>query len=379
MSTRVSESAAITLDVRGISGENRGAELMLHAIVGQLGARCRLSIPPQSAPFELRSKYQLSQTLHDYRLPKAFTAAGNLVPSRYRQLYGLVRSRDISGVLDASGYAYGDPFTLRRIERELAYAEGWAKRRIPQVLLPQAFGPFTDTRKSAAAKRRLNLASLIFARDERSKLHLEVLDLDVVVKVCPDFTSSVALDVAPNPTVGDKVGMLIVNSKLFESLFMSREGYNHLLMSYRNALARQGLRPVWLVHESRDANLTRDLARVNNDEVIFSLSPITLKQEIGRADFLISSRYHGLVGGLSQNVPSISLGWSHKYEALLEDFGVAHWRNRDEEPEEHVNRVISDQVGVSVMSRRRYDIEKAVANMWDEVEDVLGVESPTNR
>ena len=37
---------------------------------------------------------------------------------------------------------------------------------------------------------------------------------------------------------------------------------------------------------------------------------------------VISSRYHALIAALSQGVPAVALGWSHKYEALLSEVGT---------------------------------------------------------
>jgi polysaccharide pyruvyl transferase WcaK-like protein len=44
---------------------------------------------------------------------------------------------------------------------------------------------------------------------------------------------------------------------------------------------------------------------------------------IGRCEYLVGSRFHALVFALSQGVPCTALGWSHKYEELMSQFGVA--------------------------------------------------------
>src|SRR6185312_6764631 len=45
------------------------------------------------------------------------------------------------------------------------------------------------------------------------------------------------------------------------------------------------------------------------------------KRFIANSRFLLSSRFHGLVNGLSQRVPSMAIGWTHKYDGILEIYG----------------------------------------------------------
>ena len=47
-----------------------------------------------------------------------------------------------------------------------------------------------------------------------------------------------------------------------------------------------------------------------------------LKAVVGRMHMVVGSRYHGIIAALSQYVPSVILGWSHKYNELAKEAGI---------------------------------------------------------
>ena len=53
------------------------------------------------------------------------------------------------------------------------------------------------------------------------------------------------------------------------------------------------------------------------------ISARAFKSIIGHAYMAIGSRYHFLIASLSSGVPSMALGWSHKYKELFDEFGLA--------------------------------------------------------
>lgn len=50
-----------------------------------------------------------------------------------------------------------------------------------------------------------------------------------------------------------------------------------------------------------------------------------IRASIGQCDFLITSRFHAMVFALSEQVPVMLVGWSHKYQEVMEQFGLAEY------------------------------------------------------
>lgn len=46
---------------------------------------------------------------------------------------------------------------------------------------------------------------------------------------------------------------------------------------------------------------------------------------IGRCDLFVASRFHAMVSSLAMGVPTLVLGWSHKYREVLDMFGMSQW------------------------------------------------------
>jgi colanic acid/amylovoran biosynthesis protein len=57
--------------------------------------------------------------------------------------------------------------------------------------------------------------------------------------------------------------------------------------------------------------------------VDFDLNTAAIRSLIERCELVITSRFHAMVAALALGVPTLVLGWSHKYEEVLEMFGCA--------------------------------------------------------
>jgi colanic acid/amylovoran biosynthesis protein len=346
---------------------------MLEAIVERLGDRFSLSAPPVLLDYSVRSHLGMYQTLHVHRFPRLSASLGNRVMAEIRHRYGLVADADISGVLDASGFAYSDSFGPKVIRREAYYGDRWFKRGVPKVMLPQAYGPFRDVEVARWTTRVLNQASIVFVRDSTSEQHLRQLSLRVPVEVAPDFTIALTPMPASVPVTAPYVA-IVPNTKLVTRKVMDEKVYVDHLVKLGRAAMSHGLAPLVIIHEKSDRLLASQIATLLSAPTFENSSPRVLKGAIGAAELLIASRFHAIVGGLSQMVPTVAIGWSHKYVALLQDFDVADWVfSPDDEPSQTIDQVLNEDGGVSRLRDAKSALVERAEAMWQTTEQIMAI------
>src|SRR5690606_28000946 len=191
------------------------------------------------------------------------------------------------------------------------------------------------TEDSKAAMRDIiNHARLIFVRDPVSLQHLQscVPNLPDSVVLTPDFT--VGLTARPNdeiPVINGPYAALIPNNKVVSKFNHAgaeqlRNDYINAFAAAANTLAGAGMQCVLVNHEGKeDAELCAEIAAKAPCQIVQIEDPLAVKAFIGKAELAISSRFHGAVNALSQGVPCIATSWSHKYHAMMADFGMADY------------------------------------------------------
>jgi colanic acid/amylovoran biosynthesis protein len=111
-----------------------------------------------------------------------------------------------------------------------------------------------------------------------------------------------------------------------QSSFSETEYFKFLLQCSK-LLSRRNIPFYFLMHEIYDIPIGEALNEYvcGKIAVISEPNPVYLKGLIGNCRFVIGSRYHALVSALSQGVPAIGTGWSHKYKWLFDDYGLAEY------------------------------------------------------
>jgi polysaccharide pyruvyl transferase WcaK-like protein len=321
------------IEARPGSFINKGGELMMLAIVGELGNDADLAVEPWIAPYRDRARLGLFQKLWVRRLGPAATVPATLLPRAVRRRFGIVAEAQIDAVLDASGFRYTDDDRYgARSARELeGNARRWRDRGKTVVLLPQALGPFRTAPVREPFMRALEAVDLVYARDARSEAHVrELAPGDERIRRAPDFT--ITLEGRRPADLESRVGVgpfacLVPNDRMLERTSPEiAAGYTDFLRTCAREVTTLGLRPVLVLHEAdRDAPFVERLrdALGPDPRVVAEADPLVLKGILGAATVVISSRYHALISAMSQGVPVVATGWSHKYATLLEDFGIA--------------------------------------------------------
>jgi polysaccharide pyruvyl transferase WcaK-like protein len=309
---------------------------------------------------------------------RALRVGRGAVPATLLRRARLYRPSMVDALLDASGFAFGDqwgPEQARQIGRLFA---GYHREGKPVVLLPQAFGPFTDPEVSRSALDALSQADLIYARDDESFENVRSLRLSGPrLHRSPDFTGLLEPEprILPEPTVA-----VIPNARMTDMPgSVEEQAYLEFLRSCVSAARDAGFRVLVLGQEPADLAYAQRLSGEHSTGVDTYQVRDALdgKAVLGGCTLVVSSRFHGLVSAMAQAVPAIGTSWSHKYVHLFEDYGCrdALW-DVDDAHETHARMIAWLQPGPLAARRqalreRSDELKRASRVMWSEVSEFL--------
>nr|WP_185973227.1 polysaccharide pyruvyl transferase family protein [Aeromicrobium piscarium] len=286
----------------------------------------------------------------------------------------------MAATLDASGFFLGDQWAASSIARDARSYGRLSKRGRPIIMLPQAFGPFDRPAIADEARRLLDQATLIFARDAVSLGHLAALigNGDDRIAMVPDIT--IALDSHP-VNVTDRIPQVAVvpnvNIPARADGANSRERYVASLANVCGELERRGLEPILLAHSLHgDPEIVREVTAVRPGvRVENPADGLAAKAIISRCAGVVAGRYHAIVSALSQGVPAVAHSWSHKYGELYGDFGIAPQLADPFKPEESVSvldDLLRDQDLPGVLVAAQARLSTTIGEMWHRVDRAIG-------
>lgn len=313
----------LTIEINGTGTHNRGAELMAIAA----SQRIRASFP--DARIVVSSCFGKPSDIEKYGLARTWEHRG-FVRGKIKTAISYMLSRlqrnvvepiEVDVVLDASGFAFSDQWGEKRARRETKVLLHPSRRHQMLIMLPQALGPFENPGVAEHARKLFERAKLICARDTQSLLSVQRLQDYPQLRQYPDFTVGVAPGSAAGKGLPDKYCAIVPNYRMLDKGKSAAE-YLDFLRHAIASMVSQNMVPAFVLHDaSEDRRVIEKLGSEYAHFPVFTDSdPRILKAMLGKAEFVIGSRFHALVSALSQGVPCIGAGWSHKYPELFRDF-----------------------------------------------------------
>jgi len=229
----------------------------------------------------------------------------------------------------------------------------------------------------------LKAADLIYVRDAISYEYIKELRFPIEhVKMAPDITHLMERQPPDGILNGSKYACVIPNQKMFQ--MVSKEigkSYVPFLEYCISYLIKNDISTFILLHDTHLDNKFISLLKPefkDQVKIIKESDPLLLKGILGNSYIVIGSRYHSLVGALSQGVPSLGTGWSHKYHALFEDYSCPEYLvsplDSFDKVSEKLDFLIHDPnrsiLAKELMEKSEFH-KKKVEIMWSEVREFL--------
>lgn len=373
------------VEIRQAGFVNKGAELMLHAAVQKIRQRypdAKLTMAPVygGAPdtYEKMGELKLYPKAWLWRKGFDFGQFGVLIPKRLRTIYGLVLTNEIDVVIDAAGFSYSDQWGVNSSRELASSSKKWKKNGTKLILLPQALGPYTKPGIKKYVAEWANNADMIFAREEDSYQYLTgvVGDQDKI-KLYRDFTNLVIGELPVGYDPSDKKVALVPNYRMIDKTSKEEsEAYLSFMIKCAKYLVEKQSKPFVLVHEGEnDRMLAQKISEaVGGIPIVTETDPLKIKGILGSCEATVGSRFHGLVSALSQGVPSLATGWSHKYRRLFEDYdfsdGVVSVLDTEEKIREKIDLIVGEDNVEPLkqkLKERSEVLKQQSEEMWEHV------------
>lgn len=220
---------------------------------------------------------------------------------------------------------------------------------VPVVKYSQALGSFSSWYNRMLAKIILPKLKLICVRGSVTEKHLSGIGVIQNVKLCADGAFSMPDDkivsqkvdnlcasdvfyktpyiaLSLSSVVDERCSKRKINYRLLMSDFiayLNKEGFGVLLIA--NAIRLQSEKPrnndVPLCDAIHNGLANKDKVRWYRED----MGPEKVRELIGRSEMLVGSRFHAMIAALEQEIPTLLVGWSHKYKEVLDMFHLGEW------------------------------------------------------
>lgn len=370
----------------GVETNNKGAELMLYAILQEIERKF-----PDSTIYIERNKVKqgkeyikssLEFILLDSpynKLIKYLHINGILHRMNIRSIYFYPNLPQIDYLLDGSGLLFTDQMVKgKHIVYWKKIFSKTNKYNTKKIFLPQGFGPLEKETTKDAIKLLFKNADIIYARENVSYNFLcSVNGIDKSkLKICTDFTSLVEGFIPEQYAHLAGAVCIIPNMQMVNKKVCTLEEYITYLKNIIATVESKGRKVYLLNHQGKEDGRLLYICKErlgNNVETISGLNALDTKGLISTAYMVITSRFHGLASALNSCVPSLATSWSHKYQCLFEDYGlhdcILSMKNVEGDINK-INKILDPNTNTEIRKELRTripQIKKQAEEMWDTI------------
>ena len=357
------------VEIKGIGYPNKGADLLLNSVLEKTKEmNFHVCMEPYS-PYENKVNYPIWTKTSIYKFGINLLFPLNLLPSYITSRLGFVKPKKVNLILDASGFAYGDDWPSSLAKSRLLYEKTTARI----VLLPQSLGPFTKKSSIKVAKKIARKAHYIFSREEVGKVNFEKIT-GKTIKTCPDITfdynpilnktertKKTGVLIIPNFQVKKREGSKYITNMVKTITYILKTSKNVKLLNH------EGLKDQIICEKIQEIIFNQMNVKL---DILNPENGVKAKLLISTADLVITSRYHGLISALIQQVPVGCYGWSFKYDAILSRFNLPIF-NLSDNDENDLKELCSKDYALRFKSeeyrKELLAIKQEIKQMWDDV------------
>ena len=268
----------------------------------------------------------------------------------------LLRESDF--LLDIGGITFSDGRVMQLLYNVFSV---WPAMllHVPVIKLSQAMGPFNTTLNRKLAAHFLPKCQKIFTRGSMTDSYTKQLigtnnteqAADIAFLYEPEYSLSkeneeqveeLKSKIITWKQAGEKVISIVPSSLVLKRSVKQGGDYPGKLLNLFLSTKGKPIRYVFLPNGTRaesEKSMNNDIIAINTirekfkqeldqdtfekiEWIDYDINTRGVRQIIGSTDGLVASRFHAMVAGLSLCVPTMVIGWSHKYRETLADFGM---------------------------------------------------------
>jgi colanic acid/amylovoran biosynthesis protein len=328
---------------------------------------------------------------------------GALLPAPARAL------RECRALFDVSGISFHDG-RLTVVAYNLLCLWPALLLKVPVIRLSQAMGPFRHPLNRIPARWVTKRSLHTFARGRLTAHFMDGLGApagswtvapDVAFAYRPEFSLTTESEqqvaqlrdrLADRRNAGTDVVGLVPSSLVNQKMTSDGQDYVGLLLTLVRDLHERGAHVLVMPNATR-AGL--DVPRNNDITVItqlrdraeagawidpsaityvdFDLNTASIRSLTEKCELLITSRFHAMVAALALGVPPLVMGWSHKYEEVLEMFGceadAVDFSEAEQRVPQMVERLLAERDATSERILKALpEVTTASVNQFDQLD-----------